>query len=206
MAALALVRLGRTTGDEELLRRAGQLLATHAALMARAPAAFPQMLIAADLYLSEGEGAATERRGDGATGRRGGSPVLAEALAGVTATAPGSRFPADVRLKIAPGWHVNSHAPRQSYLIPTSVELAPEPGFTLADVRYPEGRTARFGFSEEELSVYDGETRIDLEIAVTEGVMHGDHQLHLHLRYQPCSDRECLAPVEKRLELPITVA
>jgi hypothetical protein len=86
------------------------------------------------------------------------------------------------------------------------VELAPEHGFTLNAVRYPEGRTARFGFSEEELSVYDGETQIDLEIAVAEGVPPGDYRLSLHLRYQPCSDRECLAPVAERLELPATVA
>jgi uncharacterized protein YyaL (SSP411 family) len=234
MAALALVRLARITEDADLLRRAGRLLATHAAMMARAPAAFPQMLVAADFYLSEGEGA-TGRRGrssastgearigraaDSAGGRSPGAaeqgaatgrpsndgPVRAEAVAGAATVAPGGRFPAAVRLQISPGWHVNSHAPRQSYLIPTSVTLAPEPGFTLEDVRYPQDKSARFDFSEEELSFYDGETFLGPEIAVAESVAPGDYRLRLQLRYQPCSDRECLAPVEETLDLSIRVA
>jgi len=198
MAALALVRLARITADADLLRRAGRLLATHAAMMARAPAAFPQMLVAADFYLSEGEGAPGRPSSD--------APVRAEAVAGAATVAPGGRFPATVRLRISPGWHVNSQTPRQSYLIPTSVTLAPEPGFALQDVRYPQDKSARFDFSEEELSVYEGEILLGLEIAVAESVAPGDYRLRLQLRYQPCSDRECLAPVEETLELPIHVA
>jgi uncharacterized protein YyaL (SSP411 family) len=53
MAALALVRLGRLTGRSDYLQRAGLVLSSYAEMMRRAPAAFANMLLAADEY---GEG------------------------------------------------------------------------------------------------------------------------------------------------------
>ena len=51
MAALALVRLGRLADRPDYLEMAGQLLSSYATVMRRAPAAFANMLLAADLYL-----------------------------------------------------------------------------------------------------------------------------------------------------------
>src|SRR5262249_45519697 len=54
MAALALVRLGRLIGRSDYLEKAGRLLASYSAVMQRAPAAFANMLMAADLYQEVG--------------------------------------------------------------------------------------------------------------------------------------------------------
>jgi uncharacterized protein YyaL (SSP411 family) len=206
MAALALVRLA-TIGDDDAMReRAGRLLESHAAAMRRMSQAFPQMLVAADLYLEKFGGT---MGGRAAGGRRAAEPVVqARLLVGAEAPAPGETFPAAVWLWIAPGWHVNANAPRprQSYLIPTEVDLAPEPGFTLARTLYPEARSVKLGFSEEELRVYEGETFIGVEIKVASGVTPGDHRLRLRLRYQPCGEQECLAPAEEWLDLPLRLA
>src|SRR5262249_34670963 len=53
MAALALVRLGRQTGDAGLLAKARRLLGSRAPAMRRSPTAYPTFLLAADSYLSE---------------------------------------------------------------------------------------------------------------------------------------------------------
>src|SRR5262249_55198956 len=53
MAALALVRLGRQTGDAELLAKARRLLSGTAPAMRQSPAAYPTFLLAADSYLTQ---------------------------------------------------------------------------------------------------------------------------------------------------------
>src|SRR5439155_14136810 len=51
MAAQALVRLGRLTGRPDYLQRADRVLCSYAEMMRRAPAAFANMLPAADEYI-----------------------------------------------------------------------------------------------------------------------------------------------------------
>src|SRR5207237_651703 len=53
MAALALVRLARLTGNRDLSHRARRVLEAYALPMKRSPAAFPTMLLAAHLLLTE---------------------------------------------------------------------------------------------------------------------------------------------------------
>ena len=44
-----------------------------------------------------------------------------------------------VRCELANGWHVNSHAPSEDYLIPTAARLAPADGVSFGEARYPDG-------------------------------------------------------------------
>src|SRR6266446_5074924 len=44
---------------------------------------------------------------------------------------------ATVEATIAPGWHVNSHAPRDEFLIPTTLTITPPGGMRAGAVDYP---------------------------------------------------------------------
>lgn len=90
---------------------------------------------------------------------------------------------------IAPGWHVNAHRPRQEFLIPTVLTLAPPAGAALGEVEYPEPASKRMSFSEEPLLLYEG--TITMRAPVRSGAPAG---VTGELRYQACNDTTCLAP------------
>ena len=100
-------------------------------------------------------------------------------------------------LVIVPGWHVNAHAPRDKFLIPTSVDFAAPAGVRVGEVRYPDPVERRLGFSgEETLLLYEGTVRFR---APLQGVVAAGEPVRARLRYQACNDSRCLPP--RTLEL-----
>jgi uncharacterized protein len=96
-----------------------------------------------------------------------------------------SRF--RVRLRIREGWHINANPASSSYLIATAVEGE------IRDVVYPRGRAATFSFSNEPLSVYDGEVALEGDVRTEAS--------SVSLVYQACDDTRCLSPVTRKLEV-----
>jgi uncharacterized protein YyaL (SSP411 family) len=205
MAALALVLLGQLSGRPEYTERARRVVASYAGMMRRAPAAFANMLLAADLYL-QSVGRQVSGVGGPALSPDAQRPtppqvrVEAEVVsADVTA---GGRVRVEVRLAIPEGWHINSHRPLQEYLIPTELRLEPGETYQLMRVDYPEGETVTLPFNPEPLSVYQGTVTLAAEVRVPPSLGAGTHTIPIRVSYQACSDRECLAPVEARVEAP----
>ena len=126
-----------------------------------------------------------------------------EVLTDRTAYQPGETARIAVRLSIESGWHVNSNPATFDWLIPTTVTIEPPEGWPEASVSYPEGEIQTFGFSEEPLSVYDGEVTLMARIDVPATAAEGAQPLTVGLLYQSCDDRVCLAPVE--LDIPLQV-
>jgi uncharacterized protein YyaL (SSP411 family) len=207
MAALALVRLARLTGRTEYRDRAGRLLSSYAEMMRRAPAAFPNMLLAADLYL---EGATLEAPAERAT--RPARPAsntehrTPSTDLGITASAAvgENSVRLEVRLEIPAGWHINSHRPVQEYLKPTMLRLEPGLTYRLLHVDYPEGETITFPYDPEPLSIYQGTVTLTAEVEIPPSLGAGGTTLPVVLSYQPCTDQECLPPVEKKLAVPVS--
>src|SRR5262249_1374411 len=103
---------------------------------------------------------------------------------------------------VASGWHVNAHAPRDQFLIPTTVTLTPPEGVHVGDVEYPApvGRRLAFGGAKEFL-LYEGTVRFT---APLDGLpAPGAAPLRAALRYQACDDSHCLPP--RTLELTATL-
>jgi thiol:disulfide interchange protein DsbD len=69
-----------------------------------------------------------------------------------------------VAVRIAEGWHVNSHTPSEDYLIPTNVALEAVPSVTAGPARYPDGKLLKFAFSDKPLSVYENHFSVDIPI------------------------------------------
>jgi hypothetical protein len=212
MAALALVRLGQLAERPGYTEKARRVIASYAEVMRRAPAAFANMLLAADLLL-EGIGSDAERgrRGDAeslesprprvpASPRPDAPQVRVETDVTTAEVRAGGRVRVEVRLTIPEGWHLNSHQPLQEYLIPTELRLEPGETYQLMRVDYPEGETVTLPFSPEPLSVYQGTVTLAAEVRVPPSLGAGTHTIPIRVSYQACSDRECLAPADATVE------
>lgn len=115
----------------------------------------------------------------------------------------GSTAHAAIVLEVRDGWHINSHEPNQDAFLPTRVALAETSPVSLTAVSYPPGESYRPRFDERTLSVYTGRRRVDLELRVPEDHPTGRLRVPLTVSFQPCSDTQCLRPME--LTRPMTL-
>jgi thiol:disulfide interchange protein DsbD len=102
----------------------------------------------------------------------------------------------EIRVTLAPGWHVNSHEPSEEYLIATNATLDPASGVRFGEATYPPGKTMDFAFSESPLSVYEG--TFSIAVPVTWDASRPEPALSGSLEYQACDDKRCLAPASAR--------
>jgi hypothetical protein len=104
----------------------------------------------------------------------------------------------DIRLTIAPGWHINSNEPLEDTFIATHASLV---GLPKAVVVYPPATRRKLGFHERELALYEG--NVDLRILLPQDLPSA---LKAALRLQACSDRICLEPENVELAIPLDAA
>jgi hypothetical protein len=96
--------------------------------------------------------------------------------------------------------HINSHKPREQYLIPTVFSIPESSGVRLADADYPAGTDFTLPADpNEKLLVYSGEFTIQTKMVATPG----DHLVEAKLRYQACDQNACMPP--KTITVPIDV-
>ncbi len=117
--------------------------------------------------------------------------------------APGAKTTIVVELTIGPHWHVNSHTPAETFLIPTELSLKASAG-TLSAVRYPVQVERRFSFSDKPLRVYEGTVRFDADLELPPGAAD-DAAITGSLAYQACNEQQCFAPARIPLEATVRV-
>ena len=139
-----------------------------------------------------------------ADGRTPPAEVVRASAPAVEARAGGS-VTASVRLDIAEGYHVNANPPTHSYLIPTQVDLAAEPGVAAGKPTYPSPLKKKFAFDPQPLAVYEKEATVNLPLNVDAAATKGARTLRARVRVQPCDDQACYPPrtVETTLELNV---
>jgi thioredoxin:protein disulfide reductase len=119
----------------------------------------------------------------------------------------GKEFQVAVVVDIENGYHMNSHKPLDSYLIPTTLTPQLPSGFTLADTLYPPGKNLKFPFSPDKpLNVYTESVTLRLRLTAREDAKLGDTSVPITLRYQACNNSACLPPVKVPVTAHITVA
>ena len=89
--------------------------------------------------------------------------------------------------------------------IPLQIEIAPWEGLAIGEAHLPKPESMRIDGLDEEFFVYSGSIDCSIPVTFTKRDA-GDLTLTLTLRYQACSDRDCLLPVDLHLELPVTFA
>ena len=120
----------------------------------------------------------------------------------------GKEFQAAVVVKINPGYHMNSHKPSDSYLIPTTVTPQLPDGFTLVgEPVYPLGKNEKFPFSPDKpLNVYTDSVTFRLKMTADEKAALGKASIPVTLRFQACNTSACLPPVKIPVALDVDVA
>ena len=103
----------------------------------------------------------------------------------------GRRAVLELRFRVLPGFHVNSHAPKSELLLPTKVELAPETGVKVSAAEYPAGVPFSFAVDPtDKLDVYAGNFVVRVPVVAAAGA----HELKGSLVYQACNNAACYPP------------
>jgi hypothetical protein len=99
----------------------------------------------------------------------------------------------DVQLhfRIAQGLHINSHKPKDEFLIPTTFSIPDGAGVQLQDTNYPAGVEISLPLDPStKLSVYTGEFTIQAKIVAAAG----NHLVEAKLHFQACDKNACMPP------------
>ena len=116
----------------------------------------------------------------------------------------GGAAKATIVMSVPNGLHVNSSRPNSEYAIPTVVRVSAT-GVKVGVVGYPRGKTRKFGFSEDSINVYEGQTVFNFNIAVPANFKGNVVKIRAIVRYQACTDEVCYAPKSKEITLTAKV-
>ena len=130
-------------------------------------------------------------------------PEVRVALVAPPQLAPGARATVIIEMTLGSGWHVNSHAPGEKFLIPTEVNLTTTQG-TFSEVRYPRHVEKRFAFADKAMLVYEGTARFEADLSLPAGAS-GDAVVAGTVVFQACNDRQCFAPANLPVSAKILV-
>jgi hypothetical protein len=102
------------------------------------------------------------------------------------------------------GFHLNSHTPPETYLIPLTLKWTPGP-LEAVDVRYPPPQSLKVPFDPKPLSVLTGKFEIATKFKAAAGAPTGPVTVVGKLRYQACNDKACFPPKTIDVKAPVEV-
>lgn len=106
----------------------------------------------------------------------------------------------ELRFRVEPGFHINSHTPKDELLIPTVLKLDLG-SLRITGEQYPAGSQFHLAVgSGEDLDVYQGEFRVMLRVEPTRGVS----TLTGALRYQACDNASCFPARTLPVKIAVT--
>ena len=192
-----LLDLHELSGDESFLDQAEAALRGLSGAIDASPAGSVLASLAIDRFLRE----YPERLG---------SPTVAAAEAPKTVVsvttstrslelAPGAAATFELTLEIAEGYHINSHRPGPSFLIPLDLQATGSDGLVVI-VDWPAGEPYEGPLAEGEMRIHSGTVTIPVRLEQV-GKITGRPQLIL--TYQVCTDKLCLAPTTEALAMEI---
>lgn len=108
----------------------------------------------------------------------------------------------ELRFRVDPGYHINSHTPKDPLLIPTRLTLDAGPGVTVLGETYPKGTAFKLGQGSDSmlLDVYQGEFRVMVRVRAAKGPQTLVGSLH----YQACDDASCFPPRTLPVKIAVT--
>ncbi len=110
-----------------------------------------------------------------------------------------------LKVKLDPDWHINSDKPNEDYLIPSDVTISSKDGFLISNKKFPEAKNLKFEFSDEPVSVFEGEFEIPIIIKIPEEIENGEYSFDVVFNYQACNNQSCLPPDRKILPVKIEI-
>ncbi len=114
---------------------------------------------------------------------------------------PGQTFQIALEIDIDEEYHINSNKPNMEFMIPTTLKFQPNLNFSFGQPVFPGPETAKFSFSEKELSVYQHKIYIFVQVNASPNLSPGEEKITGTFSYQGCTDNMCFAPQEKSFEI-----
>lgn len=106
----------------------------------------------------------------------------------------------ELRFRVEPGFHINSHTPKDELLIPTRLNIY-NGSVHIENEQYPAGSHFHLAIGAgEDLDVYQNEFRVMLRVEAPKGAttMTGS------LRYQACDNASCFPAKSLPLQIAVT--
>lgn len=123
------------------------------------------------------------------------APSVSMAAVGPVNAQRGAQTKVSLTFRVAHGFHVNSNAPKDEFLIPTALKMDLPTDIVLGKIEYPAGQDVSFPFSPDtKLNVYSGDFTINLMVHPLTSVIPGKYAMHGVLRYQACDNAQCFPP------------
>ena len=119
---------------------------------------------------------------------------------------PGTIAHVALAVTLDPGFHVNSNAPLDEFLIPTVLTLDPPAGISLEALAFPEAILLEQLGAEQPLAVFEEEFLIGAALTLDDTLPPGSYAVPGTLRYQACNDRMCFTPKNVQIQFDLTVA
>jgi thiol:disulfide interchange protein DsbD len=151
-------------------------------------------VIAILLYLSFGASAWPEN-----------SVVSVRAIAPDESLEAGKPASITVELDISKPYHINSDHPLEDYLIPTTLELDPQPDVVFGKAIFPAAQVKKLPVSDSPMAVFEGIVKIAVEMTPVSNLTPKDIAVKGRIRYQACNDSTCLPPVWQRFSLTMSI-
>ena len=151
------------------------------------------------LALAAGAGAGTST----SAGQLGPTSIELEPAYETQGAHAGSSLRMAVGVRLDPGYHVNSEAPLDDFLIPTELLIAPPEGVTLQALAFPEP----FMFTQGPLvlAVFEEAFHIGVAVTLADDLAPGEHVVPARLTYQACDETACYSPTYADFEFRIEV-
>jgi Thiol:disulfide interchange protein DsbD, N-terminal len=146
--------------------------------------------------------------GQGSLGQSPGmkKPSVTVAQVPLTTIARGTPGWVSLHFQVEPGFHINSHTPLESYLIPTSIIWDPPTDIVIEGATYPKGELRSFAFApDSKLSVYTGTFIITAQVHPLSTVAASKYMVHGQLKYQACDNAACYPPKRLPVEFEVKV-
>lgn len=182
----AMVRLAQRAGTPDVRRSTEQTIAALSGIAAGTPTSGASILTASDSFL-HGQTGVLQFAGNGVVNAR---------------VIPGSDHKSlIIRLQVADGWHVNSHAPLEDYLVATKLAITGNKTAETASVTYPEPETRKLAFNEKPMALL--ENQVEITARFSEPI---SGPVEARLQVQTCSDEICLLPETLKLRIALPPA
>jgi DsbC/DsbD-like thiol-disulfide interchange protein len=100
-----------------------------------------------------------------------------------------------IPVSVKEGYHVNSNAPSEEYLIPLKLTWTSTGALEGGEITYPKPLMEKFDFSEgKPISVYMGNIELVAHFKVAANAPAGPGVAAGKLKYQACSTKACYPP------------
>lgn len=112
---------------------------------------------------------------------------------------------ARIPVTVAEGFHVNSNAPLEDYLIPLKIVWTARGALDGGEVAYPKPTMEKLAGAPKPLSVFSGSFEIAASFKVAADAPGGPGVATGKLSYQACNSNTCFPPAKADISIPYQV-